>query len=201
MMSQLSFRRRLAGPLLVIACLVSPLAAQAGGAQAVLADAMQRHAECLRPAFGSGDTLTHGVGGYGIEAQGERYWVALEARMEFPLLSRDGGEVLAQFKVDRPPSADFEEQAVWRVRWLEDVAARTGVALSSQTFADGVRVVTINKPVLKGQFAGISLMLDAPRRLFAQWDWSILPRYNGPDDLAATQAAVWRQAMPCLLKP
>ena len=196
-----SFLLYCAAPLLAAACLTLPMKAQAAKQQIELSGVAQRHAACLRPSFTTGAAVSsQDTGGYGIEVQGERFWVALEQRVTFPLSSRDGADVFAQVKLDRPPGAEFKEQARWRVRWLEDVAARAGVEVERQTLPNDVQLLTVNKKVLTGKFAGLSLLVDTPRQSFAQWDWSTLARYAGPQDVLATQAAVWTQLMPCLAK-
>lgn len=202
MISPRSIPLRFVVRLFVGACLSLPALGHAKNEQAALGAVAQRHGDCLRPAFGVGEALSKDdFGGYGIEVQGERYWVMVPQRLTFQLLGKDGAEVLARVNLDRPPIAEFEEQARWRARWLEDVAERSGVALIRQDLRDGAQLLTVNKAVLKGQFAGLSMLVDTRRRSFAEWDWSILPRYAGAQDVAATQAAVWERLLPCLSKP
>jgi hypothetical protein len=202
MISHRSILFRFAARLLVGACLTLPMPGHAKNEQAALGTVAQRHGDCLRPAFGVGELVRKDdFGGYGIEVQGERYWVMVPQRLTFQLLGKDGAEVLARVNLDRPPIAEFEEQARWRARWLEDVAERSGVALLRQELRDGAQLLTVNKAALKGQFAGLSMLVDPRRKSFAQWDWSILPRYAGAQDVLATQAAVWERLVPCLLKP
>ncbi len=202
MISHRSILIRFAARLFVGACLTLPALGHAKNEQAALSTVAQRHGDCLRPAFAVGEAVSRDdFGGYGIEVQGERYWVMVPQRLTFQLLGADGAEVLARVNLDRPPVAEFDEQARWRARWLEDVAERAGVALVRQDLRDGAQLLTVNKAALKGQFAGLSMLVDSRRKSFAQWDWSILPRYAGAQDVLATQAAVWERLVPCLFKP
>ena len=202
MISHQSTAIRVAVRFLVGACLTLPMLGHGKNEQAALDTVAKSHGKCLRPSFGVGEVVSKdNFGGYGIEVQGERYWAMVPQRMTFQLLSRDGAEVLARVNLDRPPVAEFDEQARWRVRWLEDIAERAGVALNRQGLRDGAQLLTVNKDELKGQFAGMSMLVDTRHKSFAQWDWSILPRYAGAQDVAAAQAAVWGQLMPCLLNP
>gem|GEM_PF-2274689 len=187
--------------LLAGACLALPLAVCAKADEPALASVAQRHGECLGSSFKTGSTVaSQDVGGYGIEVQGERYWVALEGRLTFSLLQVGGGDAVAQVKLDRPPSADFDEQARWRERWLEDVAARSGVTLERRALPENAQLLTLNKKTLSGRFLGLSLLVDPQRKLFVQWDWNKLARYTDPRDLLTTQKAVWEALIPCALK-
>lgn len=202
MISSQSIPLRFAFRLLAGACLALPMLGHAKNEQAALGIVAQRHGDCLRPSFGTGEMVAKDdFGGYGIEVKGERYWVMVPQRMTFQLLGKDGAEVLARVNLDRPPAAEFDEQARWRARWLEDVAERAGVALIRQDLRGGAQLLTVNKAALKGQFAGLSMLVDPQRKSFAQWDWSILRRYAGAQDVAATQTAVWERLIPCLLEP
>jgi hypothetical protein len=184
---------------LTVACLALPMAAHAKNAPPLTAIA-QLQGECARPTFKIGEVADHGASGYGIEVQGERYWVALNERLTFPLLAHDGGDVIAQLKLERAPSNNFGEQSAWRERWLQDVAARAGVSLKRQALQGGAFLLTLNKKALTGKFAGLSLLVDSERQLFAQWDWSNLPSYAGPQDMVTMQTAVWERLIPCFLK-
>ncbi|MFM9436629.1 hypothetical protein ACFDR9_003714 [Janthinobacterium sp. CG_23.3] len=204
MISHQSAAIRIARRFLAGACLTLPMLGHGKNEQAALSVVAQRHGECLRPSFGVGELVSISkdvFGGYGIEVQGERYWATVPQRMTYQLLSQDGAEVVARVNLDRPPVAEFDEQARWRVRWLEDIAERAGVALNRQSLRDGAQLLTVNKDELKGQFAGMSMLVDPRHRSFVQWDWHILPRYTGAQDVVATQSDVWGKLMPCLLKP
>ncbi|MET3134795.1 hypothetical protein AAKU55_005097 [Oxalobacteraceae bacterium GrIS 1.11] len=201
MLQPRSIVRYFAACLLATACLAFPVAAHAKNEKPALATVAQRHGECLRPSFKTDEAVaSEGTGGYGIEVQGERYWVALDERMTFALLPQEGGDAIAQVKLDRPPAEDFDEQARWRARWLEDVAERAGVPLNRQALAGDAQLLTLNKKTLTGKFVGLSLLVDTQRKLFVQWDWSKLSRYTGPQDALAAQTAVWERLIPCLLK-
>jgi len=159
-----------------------------------------RHDRCVEPAFRADDLdVSSEPGGYGIEVQGERHWIALDRRTTFALRLADGGDAVAQVKIDRPPAGAFEDQARWRLRWLEDVAARAGVAPLRQTLPGNAWLLTLNKPVLTGRAAGLSVLADPRRQAFVQWDWTILPRYAGAQDVATMQGNVWQRLLPCLL--
>lgn len=178
-----------------------PPAAQARtGADAALARTVQRHADCTRPAFSASAVDLSPHPGYVIEVRGEPYRVAIDARAAFALLLPGSDEAVAQVKVDRPPTAAFDEQASWRQRWLEDVAGRAGVVPTRQPLPGGAALITVNKPVLAGRAVGLSLLIDPRRRLFVQWDWPILPRYAGIEDALAMQAAVRGRLVPCVLE-
>ncbi len=166
---------------------------------AVLTRAAQHHVECARPAFRADRVEVVLHPGYGIEVRGEPYWVALEGRSRFALLLPGSDEAVAQVTIDRPPAEEFEEQARWRLRWLEGVAVRSGVEPVRQALPEGAALLTINKKALVGRAAGISMLTDPRRRLFVQWDWTILPRYAGVQDAAAMQAAVRQRLLPCVL--
>ena len=183
-----------------LALALPPAARAQGLPEATPERAAQRHAECAGPAFrASAVDIASRPAGYGIEVRGEPYWVAVEGRASFALLLPGSDEPVAQVKIDRPPAGDFDEQAAWRQRWLEDVAARAGVEPVRQPLARGGSLLTVNKKALAGRAAGISLLTDPRRRLFVQWDWPILPRYAGVGDAAAMQSAVWARLLPCVL--
>jgi len=161
---------------------------------------VHRHDRCVEPAFRADDLdVSTEPGGYGIEVQGERHWIALDRRTTFALRLADGGDAVAQVKIDRPPAGAFDDQARWRLRWLEDVAARAGVAPLRQTLPGNAWLLTLNKPVLTGRAAGLSVLADPRRQAFVQWDWAILPRYAGAQDVATMQGNVWQRLLPCLL--
>ncbi len=196
---QATIRALASGAAAAIVLALAPSAHGQSAPDAALTRAAQRHVECARPAFRADRVEVVSHPGYGIEVRGEPYWVALEGRSRFALLLPGSTEAVAQVTIDRPPAEDFEEQARWRLHWLEDVALRSGVEPVQQALSGGASLLTISKKALVGRAAGMSLLTDPRQRLFVQWDWAILPRYAGVQDAAAMQAAVWWQLVPCVL--
>jgi hypothetical protein len=188
---------RLTAILIVAICLTSPQKSRAGPPSATVAE---RYIECSRPLLQIGDAVAHlPSGGYGIEVQGERYFFVFDERSTFSLLSADGSSPVAHIKIDRSPS-EFSEQSQWRERWLADIAERSGVPLIRQTPSAKLKLLTVNKKVLTGKSAGLSVLVDSEQKVFVQWEWDNSVSYTGPQDVAAIQDATWKKLIPCLAK-
>lgn len=154
--------------------------------------------DCAAPQFAAVMvSVDKGFGGYAIEVGGERYWIAMAERATVALQSSGTREAIARIKISRPPAADFDEQAMWRERWLEDVAARSAVPVERRMLASGAEMLTMSKRAIGGKFAAVSLLVDHQRRIFAEWDWRRMDGYAGPADVASMQETVWRQLLPC----
>ncbi|WP_332859065.1 hypothetical protein [Janthinobacterium svalbardensis] len=161
-----------------------------------------QYANCVKPAYHQADLLVQdGTGRYQIDVKGEAYTVELQERMGFSLQAGIGGPVAAVVKLDRPPKGQFAEQARWRERWLRDVAERSGVALDERALAGGVRLLTVNKGEIKGNYVGQSLLVDPARQLFIDLAWpNTLDIYRGPDGLRQVrevQDDVWQRLLSC----
>lgn len=188
---------RLAGIIVLAICLTSP---QESRAEASAVTVAERYVQCTRPLLRIGDAIaSEGNGGYGIEVQGERYFFVFDERLTFSLLLADGSAGIAHVKIDRSPS-EFNEQARWRERWLEDIAERSGVPLIRQGQTGGVTLFTVNKKALSGKSAGLSVLIDPRHKAFVQWEWDNSTKYAGPQDVVAVQAATWKNLLPCLAK-
>lgn len=191
------FSRFGGGVVVVALCLTM---AQQARAAAPVVNVAERYVACSSPPLRIGDAIESlGRGGYGIEVQGERYFFVFDERSTFSLLTADGGVAVAHVKVDRSPS-EFSEQAQWRERWIADVAERSGVPLIRQTPSGKVTLFTVNKKTLTGKSAGLSVLIDSPRKVFVQWEWDNSANYTGPQDVVAIQAATWKNLIPCLAK-
>lgn len=187
----------IAAILIVASCLALP---QTSYAAASPGSAAQRYIECARPALQIGDAIvSQGNGGYGIEVQGERYFFVYDERLTFSLLSADGRSPAAHVKLDRSPS-QFSEQSQWRERWMEDIAERSRVPLIRQAPAGSVTLLTVNKKALTGKSAGLSVLIDPAHQIFVQLEWDNSTSYAGPQDVAALQAATWKNLLPCLAR-
>lgn len=143
------------------------------------------YGQCVQPAYHQADLLFYdGPGSYQLAVKGETYTVALQERMGFSLQAGIDGPVVALVKLDRPPAAQFQEQAQWRERGLRDVAERSGVALEERAATGGAR-----------------LLIDPRRRLFVDMAWpNRLPGYQGPDGTALVrkvQDDVWQRMQSC----
>ncbi len=182
------------------ACLI-PLAAVAAESSSVLSTIAQRQDECVRPDFRSSEVVpNYGTGGYGIEVKGERYWVSLAERQTFSLIDRDGETAVVQLRLEHAAPNEFAEQAVWRERWLEDVAERAGSLVHRRALAGEAYLLTVNKNAMTGKFAGLSVLVAPQQQFFVQWNWHLLSRYQTPQDLVEAQDKIWKRAIPCLLK-
>ena len=161
-----------------------------------------QYANCVKPAYHQADLLLQdGTGRYQIDVKGEAYTVELQERMGFSLQAGIGGPVAAVVKLDRPPKGQFAEQERWRVRWLRDVAERSGVALDERALAGGARLLTVNKGEIKGNYVGQSLLVDPARQLFIDLAWpNTLDIYRGADGLRQVrevQDDVWQRLLSC----
>jgi len=184
------------------ASLSPAMAASAPAAPPFLDVLVYEYANCVRPAYHQADLLLQdGEGRYQINVKGEAYTVELQERMGFSLQAGIDGPVAAVVKLDRPPTGQFEEQARWRERWLQDVAERSGVALDERTLAGGARLLTVNKGEIKGNYVGQSLLIDPARLLFIDMAWpNTLDIYRGPDGLRQVrqvQDDVWKRMLSC----
>ena len=160
------------------------------------------YGQCVQPAYHQADLLFYdGPGSYQLAVKGETYTVALQERMGFSLRAGIDGPVVAVVKLDRPPAAQFQEQAQWRERGLRDVAERSGVALEERAATGGARLLIVNKREVAGSYAGQSLLIDPRRRLFVDMAWpNRLPGYQGPDGTALVrkvQDDVWQRMQSC----
>ena len=168
------------------------------GAAPATDDIGRQWGECARPRFTEVMVaLDKGFGGYAIEVAGEGYWIAMTERATFVLQVADTREAVARVKISRSPVADFDEQAGWRERWLQDVAARSAVTMKRRRLAGGVELLSITKDTLAGKFVGVSLIVDRQRKVFAELDWRRIARYASPADVSDMQETVWRHLLPC----
>lgn len=160
-----------------------------------------RHVGCSRPAFKADSPKTmEAPGGYWIQVAGEDHWLDMDDRTSYSLYSASTGQLVANVKIDYPPKEKYEEQAALRARWLKEVADRAGVTLLEVSPAERSRLLTLNKKALTGKFAGLSVLFDAQRAVFLQWDWVIMAAYVSPEDLVKIQSSVWKQMLPCILE-
>lgn len=181
--------------LLLAATLGLPLLA---GAAPATDDIGRQWGECARPQFAAVmATVDKGFGGYAIEVGEERYWIAMVERATFMLQLAATHENIARIKISRPPLAEFDEQAGWRARWLEDVAARSAVTMERRLLGGGTELLSIAKSRMGGRFVGVSLIIDRQRKAFGELDWQRLERYASPADVLEMQETVWRQLLPC----
>lgn len=184
------------------ASLSPAMAASTAAAPPFLDVLAYEYATCVKPAYHQVDLLLQdGAGRYQIDIKGEAYTVELQERMGFSLQAGMGGPVAAVVKLDRPPKAQFGEQARWRERWLRDVAERSGVELEERALAGGVRLLAVNKGEIRGNYVGQSLLIDAKRQLLIDMAWpNTLDIYRGPDGLRhvrQVQDDVWQRMLSC----
>ena len=157
---------------------------------------------CVQPAYHQADLQIYdGPGSYRFKVRDEAYTLALQERMGFSVQAGIDGPVVAVVKLERPPAAQFQEQALWRERSLRDVADRSGVALEARVLADGARLLIVNKSPIAGADVGQSLLIHPRRQLFVGMAWpNRLPGYQGPDGMALVrkvQDDVWQRMQSC----
>ncbi|MDB5748493.1 MAG: hypothetical protein JWP72_3341 [Massilia sp.] len=147
---------------------------------------------------------------FALQMVGDRHWLELAGRASFALVAVDSGETVARVRIDQPAPGQFAQQQLWRERAMLDAAARSGARLRQVELASGARLSTLNKrsrggKYMDGKYAGISVLSDAGRGLFVQWQWMRLAGYGGnlgkAGGLDAVQAAVWREVLPCAGEP
>ncbi len=157
------------------------------------------YVQCAAPLLLEGDEVErYDQNGYGIEIDGERYFLVYSERATFSLVSADKGTPVAHLKIDHSPSK-FDEQARWRERWMQDIAKRSDVPLLRKATGK-ITILTVNKKALTGKNAGLSVLIDAPRKTFVQWEWANSANYTGTQDVATLQLATWKKVVPCLEK-
>ncbi|HEY0489608.1 MAG TPA: hypothetical protein VGD30_08870 [Telluria sp.] len=178
---------------------VAVLAVPACGSAAQATEAIGREwSECARPQFAAVMVaLDKGLGGYAIEVDGEPYWIAMVERATYVLQLAGTREAIARIKISRPPLADFDEQAGWRERWLQEVAARSAVGMERRMLAGGAELLSVTKDTVAGKYVGVSLIVDRQRKVFAELDWRRMERHASPADVSNLQETVWRQLLPC----
>lgn len=160
------------------------------------------YGQCVQPAYHQADLLFYdGPGSYLLTVKDEAYTLALQERMGFSVQAGIDGPVVAVVKLERPPAAQFQEQAQWRERGLRDVADCSGVALEERAAAGGARLLIVNKSAITGAYVGQSLLIDPRRQLFVGMAWpNRLPGYQGPDGMALVrkvQDDVWQRMQSC----
>lgn len=160
----------------------------------------QQFIACAQPSFQSGELLDEGVTGFGIDLDGDRYWVAVMDRVVLPLQASRDAPPVATLRLDRPVVEEFQEQMVWRQRLLQHTASLMDVPVQETPLADGARLLTANKKILKGKYAGLSLIVDQKRQLFVQIEWTRLPSYTTMREATAMQEAVLARLRTCLPK-
>lgn len=180
-------------------CLTAVLALPPYACAGTATDAIGRQwGECTRPQFVAVMVaLDKGLGGYAIEAGGARYWIAMTERATFILQEARTREAIVRIRISRPPLTDFDEQAEWRERWLQEVAARSGVGIEHRTLRGGAELVTVTRGTATGKFVGVSLIVDRRRKVFVELDWRRMQRYGSPADVSEMQETVWRHLLPC----
>lgn len=160
------------------------------------------YGQCVQPAYHQADLQIYdGPGSYRLKVKDEAYTVALQERMGFSLQAGIDGPVVAVVKLERPPAAQFQEQARWRERGLRDVAERSGVSLEARVLADGARLLIVNKSEVTGSYVGQSLLIDPRRQLLIDTAWpNKLPGYQEPGGIALVrkvQDDVWQRMQSC----
>jgi hypothetical protein len=173
--------------------------AAAGAAVPALSQVAEKYISCSKPILREhGHYTSQGRGGFGAVIQGEAVYFDLADRILVAFDSANHAETVVHLKIDRPLVNEFNGQAVWRERMLQDVADRSGVVLDRSSPRAGITLFTINKTGLTGKFAGQSMLIDQDRDVMVEWDWNILERYRGPNDVKALQTEVWKYLIPCL---
>jgi len=173
--------------------------AAAGAAVPALSQVAEKYISCSKPILREhGHYTSQGRGGFGAVIQGEAVYFDLADRILVAFDSANHAETVVHLKIDRPLVNEFNGQAVWRERMLQDVADRSGVVLDRSSPRAGITLFTINKTGLTGKFAGQSMLIDQDRHVMVEWDWNILERYRGPNDVKALQKEVWKYLIPCL---
>ena len=160
------------------------------------------YGQCVQPAYRQADLQIYdGPGSYRLKVKDEAYTLALQVRMGFSVQAGIDGPVGAVVTLERPPAAQFQEQALWRERSLRDVADRSGVALEARVLADGARLLIVNKSPIAGADVGQSLLIHPRRQLFVGMAWpNRLPGCQGPDGMALVrkvQDDVWQRMQSC----
>lgn len=169
------------------------------GAAVPLSQVAEKYIACAKPVLREHEPYRgQGRTGFGVAIQGEPYYFILADRILVAFDAVERGGTVANLKLDLPTESEFDEQAVWRERMLADVADRSGVPLERSSPRAGMTLLTVNKRSLMGKSAGISMLIDRDREVMVEWAWSILDRYQGPDDVKALQAEVWKHLLPCL---
>ena len=155
----------------------------------------------MHPAFTTNDAgaVLH-PDGYNIDVEGERYTVILKERLNFSVFFEKSDDPVAELHMERSLREDFDDQVLWRTRWFEDIAQRSGVELDKQALPGDAFLLTVNKEKLTGKFAGLSLLVDTKHHLFIQWDWKIMPRYADTHDVVAMQTSLFKKLIPCFLE-
>lgn len=184
--------------LLWVSLLSAP--ASASAAPPSLQVMAQQFSTCAQPSFQAGELLNEGATGFGIDLDGDRYWVSVLDRVVLPLQSSRDTPPVATLRLDRPVVAEFQEQMLWRQRLLQHAATLMGIAVHETPLAEGARLLTANKKILKGKYAGLSLIVDQKRQLFVQIEWARLPSYTTMQEAIAMQEAVLARLRTCLPK-
>ncbi|MGK5045462.1 hypothetical protein ACQ4WP_06100 [Janthinobacterium sp. GB4P2] len=164
------------------------------------------YGQCVQPGYHQAGLLFYdGPGSYQLAVKDAAYAIALQERMGFSLQAGIDGPVVAVVKLERPPAAQFQEQALWRERGLRDVAERSGVALEERAVEGGARLSIVNKSEITGNYVGQSLLIDPQRQLFVDMAWpNKLPGYKGPGGMALVrkvQDDLWRRMQSCQPPP
>jgi len=161
--------------------------------------AATKYVECGKPLLRENSSpASLGKAGFRIDVSGESYFFDTDERVLISFESADSSGAVAHVKLDQPPVALFREQAIWRERFMQDVAERSSVELERTTPGPGLTLFTVNKSSLKGKFVGISLLIDAVRGVAVQWDWDMSDRYGSINDVKALQDKIWKRLVPCL---
>lgn len=184
---------------LFCACLLS-VSASAIAAPPSPRTMAEQFSTCAQPSFQPGELLNEGATGFGVELDGEHYWMSVLDRVVLPLQASRAGPAVATLRLDRPVAEEFQEQMVWRQRLLQHMASLTEVPVRETLLADGARLLTANKKVLKGKYAGMSLIIDQKRQVFIQIEWNRLPSYSTMHEATEVQEAVLARLRTCLPK-